>query len=52
VGSSHPSRKDDTGSLEQSGKLDTIPDLALLSPSSIYIKLLEFQENKKADLYS
>jgi len=32
VGSSHLSRKDDTGSLEQSGKFDTIPDFALPSP--------------------
>ena len=49
VGSSYQSRKGNTGSLEQSGKFDTIPDLALLSPNSIYIKIEQIQENKKAD---
>ena len=39
VGSSYQSRKGNTGSLEQSGKFDTIPGLAPLSPSSIYTNL-------------
>ena len=37
VGSSYQSRKGNTGSLEQSGKFDTISDLELLSLFSIYI---------------